>query len=295
MLHKFPVSIISRTARLIALHLLLLSFAWADEPTNADPSTTGDSKAQRDARIAVMRERAQGFEVERVMAGTREQIPLWKTPVFRYADQPRGFVDATLWRWGTTGRPVALLKVEAATSGGTPFWQFCVASLADGPIDVRFPNGDRLAADIAGTALRPLENAPAPSDRPAGRLRQMKELVSRFTGTIHVDGKETLKQEMRRLSSPIHRYSDEGSGLADGVIFGLTTNGTNPDMLILVELREDREQGSRWEYGFVKMTYSDVHIRLDGAEVYSSPISDPMRTWTYFRMPRQKFSVDTEP
>jgi hypothetical protein len=254
-----------------------------------------DSKTQRDARLSIMRERVQGFEVERVSAGKREQVALWKTPVFRYDDQPRGFVDATLWRWGSKGRPVALLKVEDTASGGTPYWQFCVASLADGPINISLPNGGRLAADAAGTTLHPLENAPAPGETFAGRLRQMKELVSRFAGTIHVDGKVSLKQEMRRLTSPIHRYSDEATGLVDGVIFGLTTNGTNPDMLVLIELREEREKSPRWDYGVVKMTAAEVHIRLDSAEVYSSPISEPMRTWTYFQMPQKKLSGDGVP
>ncbi len=105
----------------------------------------------------------------------------------------------------------------------------------------------------------------------------------------------SLKQEMRRLPSPIHRYSDEATGLADGVIFGLTTNGTNPDMLVLIELREDRQKDPRWEYGIVKMTSADIHIRLDGVEVYSSPITEPMRTWTYFQMPRPEFSDDVAP
>jgi hypothetical protein len=295
MLHKLPEFAAGRAVRLIVLQLSLASLAWAEDPGKADEPESVDSKAQRDARLGIMRERAQGFEVERISAGKREQVALSKTPVFRYDDQPRGFVDATLWRWGSQGRPVALLKVEDTASGGKPYWQFCVASLADGPINISFPNGGRLSADVPGTTLRPLENPPAPGETAAGRLRQMKELVSRFAGTIHVDGKVSLKQEMRRLTSPIHRYSDEATGLVDGVIFGLTTNGTNPDMLVLIELRDEREKGPRWDYGIVKMTAAEVHIRLDGAEVYSSPITEPMRTWTYFQMPQQKPAGNAAP
>jgi len=288
MFHKSPKFIVRRAVCLIALHFSLASFARADDPVQADAPEVEASKALREARLGKMREWAEGFEVQRASAGTREKVTLWKTPVFRYDDQPRGFVDATLWRWGSQGRPVALLKVEDTLSGGIPYWQFCVASLADGPINISFPNGRRLAADVAGTALRPLENAGAPSETSAGRLRQMKQLAARFMGTIHVDGKASLKQEMRRLASPIHRYSDEAAALIYGAIFGLTTNGTNPDMLVLIELREDREKNPVWEYGIVKMTAAEVHIRLDGAQVYSSPISEPMRTWTYFQMPQKQ-------
>jgi hypothetical protein len=288
MVQKFPA--IGWAARLIMLQISLGPCAWAEDRVNSDESDGADVKAQRNARLAVMRERAEAFEVARVLAGTKDEVPLRKTPVFRYDDQPRGIVDATLWCWEGTGRPVALLKVEAAGPDEASFWQFCVASLADGPVDISFPNGGSLAVDTAGTTLHPFDKAPRPSERSAGRLRQMKELVGRFAGTIHVDGKESLKQEMRCLPRPIHQYSGDSAGLAEGVIFGLTTNGTNPDVLVLIELRQHGEDGLRWEYGIVKMTASDVHIQLDGAEVYSSPKSEPMRKWTFFRMARDAFS-----
>jgi len=72
------------------------------------------------------------------------------------------------------------------------------------------------------------------------------------------------------------------------MIFGLTTNGTNPDMLIAVELRGDEDDNAGWKYGAVKMTYSEVHIRLGKSEVYSSPVSEPLETWTYFQTPREE-------
>ena len=260
---------------------------WGDDSQQAPDE--GGTKAQREARLVAMRDQAAAFTVGRAVDGRPQRVTLRDEPVFRYADQPRGFVDATLWCWETKGRPVALSKVEAAVgAGGARYWQFCAASLADGPIELIFANGVRLAPNRAGVILRPLEDGPLPNERPAGRLRQMKELVARFAGTIHVDGKESLKQEMRRLATPIHRYSDEGSGLRDGVIFGLTTNGTNPDMLIVIELRELKEKGPQWDYGIVKMTYAEVHIRLDGAQVYSSPVSEPMVTWKYTQSPRQE-------
>jgi hypothetical protein len=258
--------------------------AGADEV----PATELESgKAQRESRLAEMRERAEAFEI--VVAGQKEPAPLRAEPLFRYSDQPRGFVDATLWGWGKTGRPLALAKAEmAVTVERRPFWQFCVASLADGPLDVKFVGGRRLAARKPGVVLRSLENAPEPGEKPADRLRQMKAMIARFTGTIHVDGKDSLKQEMRLLPSPMHRYADEGAGLFDGVIFALTTNGTNPDMLIVIELRGEKGAEPVWHYGIVKMTYAEVHIRLDKSEVWKSPVSEPLETWTYFSIPREE-------
>jgi hypothetical protein len=258
--------------------------AGAEEvPANGPES----GKAQREARLAEMRERAEAFEV--VVAGQREPARLRAEPLFRYSDQPRGFVDATLWGWGKMGRPMVLAKVEmAVTAGGRPFWQFCMASMADGPLEVKLVDGRRLAVKKPGVVLRTLENAPEPGEKPAERLRQMKAMISRFTGTIHVDGKDSLKQEMRLLPSPMHRYADEGAGLRDGVIFALTTNGTNPDMLIVIELRGEKGAEPAWHYGIVKMTSAEVHIRLDKSEVWKSPVSEPLETWTHFSIPREE-------
>ena len=276
---------------------LLLSLTAAAlfglRPSAADdlPPRTDEQgiKAQREARLVAMRERAAAFTVERMIDGRPQPAPLRDEPVFRYTDQPRGFFDATLWCWGTKGRPVALSKIEAVVgAAGNRYWQFCAASLADGPIRLDFGNGVRLDPNRAGITFHPLEDGPAPHERPAGRLRQMKDLVARFAGTIHVDGKDSLKQEMRRLATPIDRYADEDAGLVDGVIFSLTTNGTNPDMLIVIELQGQKEKGPQWEYGIVKMTYAEVHIRLDQREVYSSPISEPLVTWRYCQAPRQE-------
>ena len=114
----------------------------------------------------------------------------------------------------------------------------------------------------------------------------MKEQVSRFAVTIHVNGKEDLKQEMRLLPTPVHRFADESTGLQDGAIFGLTTNGTNPDILIVLELRHGNDRPVAWQYGVVKMTDSEVHVRLDSAEVWSSPVAAPLETWFYFDTPR---------
>lgn len=259
----------------------------AEESRRADDAE--ENKAQRESRLVAMRAQARMIAVERVADGRRQPVSMREEPVFRYSDQPRGFVDATLWCWGTKGRPVALSKVEAAVGrGGVRYWQFCAASLADGPIALHTGNQVRLAPNRAGVSLQPLENAPLPSERAPGRLRQMKDLVARFAGTIHVDGDASKKQEMRRLATPIHRYSDDEASLRDGVIFGLTTNGTNPDMLIVIELREPKGEAPRWEYGIVKLTYAEVHIRLDRAEVYSSPLSEPMVAWKYWQSPRSE-------
>src|SRR5262245_49659628 len=68
----------------------------ADDPT---PEPKG-LKREREARLEKMRALAGQFDVTSAAADETTRFDLRGEPLFRYSDQPRGFVDATLWAWG---------------------------------------------------------------------------------------------------------------------------------------------------------------------------------------------------
>jgi hypothetical protein len=260
-------------------------------PADEQPESDSDAgKQQRQERLITMRQHAKQFEVVRQAGDERQRVELRDDPLFRYSDQPRGFVDSTLWCWKAEGRPALLAKVEmGVTADRVPYWMHCVASLDESRVSVQLGNFRLLRTTKPGFELRKIPASPAPEDKPVSRLRQMKEMVGRFAATIHARHaatQELIPQEMRRLPSPIHRYADEGAGIVDGIIFALTTNGTNPDILIVIELRSAKGSPPEWMYGIVNMTAADVHLRLDDAEVWVSLTTDPRETWNYLRTER---------
>jgi hypothetical protein len=115
----------------------------------------------------------------------------------------------------------------------------------------------------------------------------MKDLAGRFTATIDVERGQASRQEMRLLPSPVHRYDDDSAGIRDGMIFALTTNGTNPDTLIVIELTGPTETPS-WQYGIVRMTTGEVRIRLNDQEVWTFAAQPLGQTWHHFTRPRQE-------
>ncbi|MBS0204771.1 MAG: hypothetical protein JSS49_17840 [Planctomycetes bacterium] len=265
------------------------TFADGDKNDEAD-----GANAKRSARLVSMRELARQFEMKASGSTGDATFELRPEPIFRYSDQPRGFEDATLWSWnpaGSTGRPAVIAKVEAAiTPARVPYWHFCVTSLADQLVSADFEGSRRMKSTKPGVSFHTIPRAPATADKPLPRQRQMKELVARFAATIvntHPDTKKPDPQEMRLLVTPIHRYAEESKGLQDGTIFGLTTNGTNPDMLIVIESQGATLAKAEWKYAIVKMTIAEVHVRLDGTEVWQSPRNGPRETWDSFtKMPR---------
>jgi hypothetical protein len=245
-------------------------------------------KQQREARLRAMHKQVDTVAVKSGSGNEGQPASLHPEPLFRYADVPRGIIEASLWCWGAKGRPVALTKLEmvAPRDNVVGHWQYCIASLAEQPLVVTWPTRPQFLATKAGVDFRPIPDAPLPDDKPAGRLRQMKDLVKRFSATIFVDGKQDLKQEMRQLASPIHRYSDVDSGLTDGSIFGFSTNGTNPDVLLLIEAVAAGQQPSQWKFAVVGLTYAEFHVRISETEVYQMPFPPRMDTWTIRILPR---------
>lgn len=270
----------------------------ADAQTNDAPKQdrAGDAaKLKKDANkenqkklLETMRQRAAAAKVYQLKDKKRIETKLVAKPLFRYSDQPRGILDATLWAWGPSqGRPAALLKMESYRT----HWLHCMVSFSDGLIEAEWIGGRRFSAKKPGLKLHPLPRGPRPADSQTGRLRQIKELARRFSATIRI--RDAGMQEMRRLSRPVYRYSDPDSGLNNGAIFAFAANGTNPDAFLLIELHQKGPSPATWHYGLTKMTASRLAVRLDKEVVFEAEFSGPGKhaNWHYFTIGKSERDV----
>lgn len=244
------------SARSIPVWLLLCVALVAAEPDGDEPDPVLDA----------MRARVGAIRMAEARGEERTPAALGVAPVFRYSDERRRILDGTLWTWGGSGRPVALLKMELyPDQPGRQRWIACLASLSDERVVAEWRDGRTFRSTEPGVEMSPLPDAPAPSDRPAGRLVQMKRIASRFQTTLHA----TVDDRARLLPRPITRFSDPEAGLVDGAVFGWTI-GTNPDALLVLELVETAA-GPEWRYGCATMTSAGLTVRLDDEDVFHIP------------------------
>jgi hypothetical protein len=224
-------------------------------------------------------------------------LTLNKNPVFRYDDQPRRFIDATLWVWTDDGRPVAFQKIEAKyhVESDQPQWGYCFTSVSPELLAVRWPGDRGFRSTEAGIAFRPLPDAPPVAEASSSRRRQLRELARRFSSRMVIDPGKNVTQEMRLLPTPIHSYADPKTDLLRGAVFGLATNGVNPDVLVLLEAGRLGNE-VRWQFAPVRMTSGGVTLKYDGASIWEVPwvnwTEAPFPTWTFFSTPRER--VDDE-
>lgn len=268
------------TAVAACIVVLILTSACAA----AEPATTADAKheRQRSKLLNEMRALAQATTV-RFQEGDR-QPRLVGSPVFRYDDQPRFFIDATMWVWTDGGRPVAFEKIEAM-SRGRPEWGYCFTSVADGLLAVKWSNGRQYRTTAPGVEFAPLAQAPKVPARNGARKLEARKLMRDFSARILPDAGANTSEEMRLLPTPILEYTDPESNEFLGAVFGLTTNGTNPDLLILLEPRPV-DGIDTWHYAVGRMTIGGVTLKYRGQPVWQVDAYPPrptaFPTWTFF-------------
>lgn len=278
-----------RLARILATLIAVLATMAGVPPASADDqSSKGDAETAeaREALFAAARGRAEATKVLLIAGNEQVESDLVEKPLFRYSDQPRGILDGTLWAWEVGGLPVALQKIEVyRRPDNVPNRLYCLTSLSPELIRVEWSGRRRYEAKAPGIRWQRLATGPTPADSDSGRLLQMKGLARQFSARL-ADPGQGWQEQMRLLTTPLHRFSSPKRGVIDGAILGFSTNGTNPDSVLLIQLRQDDSGEAHWEYALARVTSCEVTARLDGRQVWSvSHVKPPPAdydNWLYF-------------
>ena len=235
----------------------------ADQPlASAGPNSD-------DMPVTAMRSQIRSVQVAVDSKPAPVAADLRAEPVFRYSDPVRQFPDATIWVWEVHHRPVAICKLERIAAP-SPGWQFCFASLSDQIVTAVWYDRFEWRAREAGIRWQPVLPPPPSRETDAARLIQMRQLARPFSAVIR-NPRLKRQEEMRLLPAPLLRYGDAKGGVRDGALFGLTSNGTNPDMLLLLQLTKSAAGQDEWEYGLHGLTGDEVEIRLQEKGVHAQP------------------------
>jgi hypothetical protein len=291
-----PTIIPSRCSRakLLAALLVLVATVPAGLPGRAqtpakttEPPETATRKKQREENLKAMEGRAADAKVRLVSNGKTSAAELVPHPLFHYTDQPRRIADATLWGWVADGRLVAACKIEKYEhESPANQWLYCFGSLAPGLIEAEWPSGHVFSAKKPGIELALIAAAPAPAAGRPARLRQMKEIADQFSATLIDATDGDRRQAMRLLPRSIYRYEKPIGDVQDGAVFGFTTNGTNPDAILVVELHQTGNGRGEWKFSVAGMTTGGLSVTFDDKEVWSKPTvpgtAASFDTWEWF-------------
>ena len=239
-------------------------------------SAVAAQDAGKGARLRAMRAVADEVKVEAVDDRRRATLGRIEDPIYRFDDPTRSTGDGTVWAWGRSGRPAALLTVasEKSPTEGERWLCEWTSLSAGSDLAVVGPNARAWEPSTPGAGPRPFPKAPAPAETAAARSRQLGELARRFRASEFFrppDGNQTNRYELRLLPRPALRYADPGAGLVDGGLFFFVF-GTNPEIALLIEARRDGRAPAAWTYGLARIAGAELHAELDGAEVWDQPV-----------------------
>jgi hypothetical protein len=270
---------------IVSMILILALTATAGRPQAPDA---------RAARLREMQAIADGITVEETARGGRARLERLAEPVYRFDVADRNVTDGTVWIWGRSGRPSAVMTVtkhRAARQG--PHWLTELTSLAPGPITGTVEGIGTWQPSRPGIVLRTFPKAPPPAEDAARRLRQMKDLVRQVGARENSrpregqPAKRAAYFELRVLPQPVHRYADAQSGLIDGGLF-LIAYGLNPEAIMLVEARREGPSGPEWQCGFARVSNMELQVDFEGKEIWSyrgPSSSGPRDTYWLFTRP----------
>ena len=227
------------------------------------------------ARSAAMRELARAITLVPAPAGTKSE--LISEPIYRFDDPARFFSDGTIWAFGKSGRPDALLCLSLEKNDrGQLKWVHELTSLSSGPVAASSRHGSGPWAwnpKEPGIVLQPIPNEQPPADDEGKRLRQMRETARRFKASESLDparNDPSDRFELRLLPQPALRYQGPNAGLVDGALF-LMAYGRNPEIALLIEARREDKGEPAWFYGLARIGAARLRVNLDDREVADLP------------------------
>lgn len=254
----------NRTAPFVLVMALLAGDPQAPPKNRATDSKTTDS-------LAVMKDAASRYHFQ-AAAGVGAAV-LLPDPLLRWSNPVAQEEDAGLFLWTRQGRPEAAAQFFVRKN----IWMHEFQSLSEGTFTVEWGGQAIWSPRQAGLIFHVETESRPPDSDVARRLRQMRTVAESFTASVEFQYDKDSHYELRLLPRPLYRYGGADGKTLDGTLWAFV-QGTNPEVLLLVESRPAPDQALRWNYAFAAMTSYPAQAKRNGKEVWKvdrQPIPTP--------------------
>lgn len=249
--------------------LALLPALLAQAPK---PPTVLTPRAKKEKLQELYRSDAAGYSIRR-RSPAAEQVELRPVPVYLWTNVLRnGGQDGAVFVWTCQGRAEVVGTIFSSPPTGEKEIIHELHSLSLYPLEVERPGPEGWAPAQAGITLKPIPDAPAPATTAALRLAQMRTLTHGFSCTT--EDQEGRHWELRLLPQPFYRYDSTDPEVTDGAVFSFVTSaGTDPEALLILEARRDRAgDAPTWRFAITRFTDLQLLVKYRGTSVFSAPL-----------------------
>ena len=221
--------------------------------------------------LAAMKDAASTYRFQAAAGeGATVLIP---DPVLRWSNPVAQEDDAGLFLWTRQGCPEAAAQFFVRKN----LWMHEFQSLAESPFAVDWSGQTVWAPNQAGLIFHVDPDSRPPDSDAIRRLRQMRKVAESFTASVEFQYDKDSHYELRLLPRQLYRFGSAEGKVLDGTLWAFV-QGTNPEVLLLVESRPAPDHTLRWNYAFAAMTSYPAQARRDGKSVWKvdrQPIPTP--------------------
>ena len=244
---------------------LIMSAAFADEPPKANSTEVTPEEARlRKARVKFLSEAVKNFQVQ--VGDDEVESKLRSEPALVWDNPVSGTKVGILALFTRNGRPdvMAQFSFTSPENAVNEFHNFCGEKLV-----MKRGTGTIWAPDETSTKWQTLDTTEKPAATPQLRLVQMRRLAEKFTVEDDFGWEKKVLNQLRLLTTPVHRYGKADEETVDGAVF-VYALATDPEAILMLECAKG-ESGLYWRYGFGPMSIYALKAKLDNTVVWEIP------------------------
>ena len=240
------------------------------------PIANGEDAGDGQAWFPMMVRQAESYEF--TTPSDEWIISRSEKPVFRHDSPSRNSDDiGGVWVWTDQHqRPVAVGTVFGWTSAPgtrTVLHEFCSLSRVEFQAVWKHDERSDTWRPREPVHWKPIPNASTPSTNIAKLKLQMRREARRFGA--HTYDRSQKRWDLRLIPSPVYDYQSRDSELTLGGAVFVICQDTNTDVVLGIEAVRDQIGGAyRFEYALGSFTDWDLHVELDGDEIWTENAND---------------------
>jgi hypothetical protein len=246
------------------------------------PAETPANRENIEAALKLTLAAAKEYEIR--VGDDNRPLELKREPVLQWSNPVAGDVHGNVFLWTRDGRPLVVASLFKWFSPKTNM-EHEFHSLAEEPLNARFHGKPVWKTSESALRFVHVPNAPAPAANEAQRLFQLKQLARDFAVTKK--RYDATESELRLLAKPLHSYAAPKHGVVQGALFAFV-QGTDPDLILLIEARGEKVSSARWHYAATRMTGAELRLRHRDKQIWKADLlsqaeyTDPSRVYTNF-------------
>jgi hypothetical protein len=233
------------------------------------PADTPANQENIEAALRLTLAAAAEYEIR--VGDDGKPLELKREPVLQWSNPVAGEIHGNVFLWTQEGRPRVVASLHKWFSPKTVM-EHEFHSLAEEPLSASFHGKPVWKTSEPGVRFADLPNAPAPATAETQRLFQVKQLAKDFAVTKKkYDGTES---ELRLLPKPLHSYAAPKRGVVHGAMI-VFVEGTDPDLLLLIEARGKSVASAHWQYAVARMTAAELRLRHRDTQIWKAKLLSP--------------------